>query len=292
MKGHPPSAAWNRVASAFRTVTGKTIVAGGDTSCPVPGHGEGRGDKDPSLSVTMGYDGRVLLHCKAGCAIDDVLAALDLSWWDLFNTPAGPTSTCGSTQVPKSPRTQGNVGRTAERATTSEEDQETEMDAHLAVHAAGRIAVDVDEPPMPPGASEPVLMVLRFYALCIALRRWADMPEPYEVRFSRYWVAKHTGLHEQTVKRAIHALRRPVHPLASEGLLVFVRETAPRRDRNQARGTHVFAPGWLVDAASKVPRNRARFSQRARAASKLTTQVGPALTSASQSQSTPPWARQ
>src|ERR687893_575284 len=36
-------------------------------SCPLPSHGQGRGDRDPSLSVTVGDDGRVLLNCFANC---------------------------------------------------------------------------------------------------------------------------------------------------------------------------------------------------------------------------------
>lgn len=43
-------------------------------------------DKTPSLSVRLGNDGRVLLHCHAGCATRDVLAALKLEPSDLFPT--------------------------------------------------------------------------------------------------------------------------------------------------------------------------------------------------------------
>jgi hypothetical protein len=50
-------------------------------------------DKGPSLSVREGDDGRVLLHCFAGCATADVVAALGLTMADLFapsNTPRKP----------------------------------------------------------------------------------------------------------------------------------------------------------------------------------------------------------
>jgi hypothetical protein len=43
-------------------------------------------DNNPSLSVTNG-DGKVLLHCHAGCELDDVRAALGLEVSDLFDTP-------------------------------------------------------------------------------------------------------------------------------------------------------------------------------------------------------------
>lgn len=44
-------------------------------------------DRNASLSVKEGPDGRALLHCHSGCATADVIADLGLSWVDLF--PAG-----------------------------------------------------------------------------------------------------------------------------------------------------------------------------------------------------------
>ena len=44
--------------------------------CPVPGHGQRRGDRNPSLSLTDGEDGRLLVTCFAGCDPRDVLAEL------------------------------------------------------------------------------------------------------------------------------------------------------------------------------------------------------------------------
>jgi hypothetical protein len=40
-------------------------------------------DRTPSLSITEA-DGKVLLHCHAGCEIEDVLAAIGLEKGDLF----------------------------------------------------------------------------------------------------------------------------------------------------------------------------------------------------------------
>ena len=53
-------------------------------SCPVPGHGQGREDRDPSLSVTVGDDGQVLLNCFANCDTETIVATLGLSMSDLF----------------------------------------------------------------------------------------------------------------------------------------------------------------------------------------------------------------
>lgn len=41
-------------------------------------------DRSASLSITGGEDGRVLLHCFAGCGAADIVAALGLEIGDLF----------------------------------------------------------------------------------------------------------------------------------------------------------------------------------------------------------------
>lgn len=41
-------------------------------------------DKTPSLSITTGDTGNILLHCHVGCSNETVLSAIGLSWNDLF----------------------------------------------------------------------------------------------------------------------------------------------------------------------------------------------------------------
>ena len=41
-------------------------------SCPVPSHGKGNGDKNPSLSIDINDDGKPLFHCHGGCSQEDV----------------------------------------------------------------------------------------------------------------------------------------------------------------------------------------------------------------------------
>ena len=53
-------------------------------SARCPGHD----DKGPSLSVRALPDGRVLVHCFAGCQPTEVLAAIGLTLADLFERPA------------------------------------------------------------------------------------------------------------------------------------------------------------------------------------------------------------
>ena len=61
--------------------------------CPVLGHGQGRGDRNPSLSVTEGDDGRALVYCHAGCLREDVVAAAGLEMRDLFPSQNGQAQT-------------------------------------------------------------------------------------------------------------------------------------------------------------------------------------------------------
>lgn len=45
-------------------------------SCPVPGHGRGNGDKNPSLSISEGPDGKPLFHCHGGCDQQTVFSVM------------------------------------------------------------------------------------------------------------------------------------------------------------------------------------------------------------------------
>ena len=47
--------------------------------CPV------HDDKHPSLSIYFADDGKVLLHCFAGCRTADILDTVGLTYTDLFH---------------------------------------------------------------------------------------------------------------------------------------------------------------------------------------------------------------
>lgn len=51
-------------------------------SCPTPEHQHG--DRSRGLSIKDAGDGRILLHCFAGCSPDAIVGALGLSLSDLF----------------------------------------------------------------------------------------------------------------------------------------------------------------------------------------------------------------
>jgi len=59
-------------AELVRALNGR----GDSAPCPVPGHGRGRGDRNFSLSVHDGADGRILAKCHGGCPQADVWASL------------------------------------------------------------------------------------------------------------------------------------------------------------------------------------------------------------------------
>jgi CHC2 zinc finger len=66
----------DRVAGLKQTGAGRWI-------CRCPAHE----DRGPSLSIRETDNGRVLIHCFAGCKTGDVLAAIGLSFTDLFDKP-------------------------------------------------------------------------------------------------------------------------------------------------------------------------------------------------------------
>ena len=70
------------------------------TRCPV------HDDRAPSLSITEAGDGRVLIHCHAGCATDAVLASVGLGFEDLF-----PEKRIRA----RSPRRRRNIAQAARR---------------------------------------------------------------------------------------------------------------------------------------------------------------------------------
>ena len=72
---------------------------GWSASCPA------HGDETPSLSIGAGDDGRVLIHCHAGCSAEQVVAAVGMSMADLGpseNTVASRTEEMAQGRKPAS----------------------------------------------------------------------------------------------------------------------------------------------------------------------------------------------
>ena len=66
---------------------------GWQARCPV------HNDQNPSLSIAEGDDGRALLKCHAGCATEDVVAALEMSMADLMPTTKPNANASDAVQV-------------------------------------------------------------------------------------------------------------------------------------------------------------------------------------------------
>ena len=73
--------AYDRLLTALHGVraykSGRADIARSHRAC-CPAHD----DRAPSLSVALTTDGRILVHCHAGCAAGDVLAAVGLGTVD------------------------------------------------------------------------------------------------------------------------------------------------------------------------------------------------------------------
>ena len=82
-------------------------------------------DRSASLSVAEGADGRVLLHCFAGCPVTDVLASVGLQVGDLF------------------PRQLGHYTSPAERAAAAERARQARIAAALAALAGEATIVEI-----------------------------------------------------------------------------------------------------------------------------------------------------
>lgn len=54
----------------------KRVGKGWLASCPLPGHGQGHGDKNPSLSISDGDDGKPLFKCHSGCDQHELFHAI------------------------------------------------------------------------------------------------------------------------------------------------------------------------------------------------------------------------
>lgn len=105
-------------------------------------------DQDPSLSVTEGDDGRVLVHCHGGCRVEAVCNALGLKLADLMpddtstgSTPTEPRQARKKRQYRR--RSQSKTYETAKAAVAALERQHGERSALWTYHDANGDPVGV-----------------------------------------------------------------------------------------------------------------------------------------------------
>src|SRR5438105_1493060 len=58
------------------------------------------GDRARSLSLRLGKDGRVLMHCHAGCTVAAIMTVLGLQMTDLFAPTDRPTNAASVEKAP------------------------------------------------------------------------------------------------------------------------------------------------------------------------------------------------
>ena len=81
----------NQLDKVKRTGDGKWLAC-----CPA------HDDSDPSMSIREMADGRILIHCFAGCTPAEIMASVGLSMTDLF--PDGPIYHRSKSLLPKEHR--------------------------------------------------------------------------------------------------------------------------------------------------------------------------------------------
>jgi hypothetical protein len=85
----------------------KVRAAGTGHTALCPSHD----DSESSLSIGLGRDGRVLLKCHAGCPAEHVLAAISLSFQDLFTSRSDPCPSRGARILPSQSITVRDLAR-------------------------------------------------------------------------------------------------------------------------------------------------------------------------------------
>ena len=126
--------------AALHATTGEQPNGNGCTRrCPA------HDDQTPSLSVSEGDDGRVLLHCHAGCTVDAICTAVGLNPADLFvpSTSTKPRQTRKKRELCR----QDNE-RPAGKTFPTAHDAIAELEQKLGPHSAKWTYHDADENPV------------------------------------------------------------------------------------------------------------------------------------------------
>lgn len=99
-------------------------------ACPGPLHD--RGDRNPSLSVGEGDDGRALVYCHVGCSLEDIVDALGLGMADLFTDHADRVVVAQYIYTDKDDNPVFRVNRTSDKAFFQERYEDGEWKVGLA----------------------------------------------------------------------------------------------------------------------------------------------------------------
>ena len=146
-------------ASEFALLVNARRVARNRFQARCPAHG----DRSPSLSIAEGQDGRLLLHCFAGCTTDSILAALKLARRDLFQGP--PPSPAQLAALEAERKVTEQLKRAARTAEGKAWDKLRRWEA--IVNALGAKLAR-----LPDDAPEGDALTRTFHAACAQLHKW------------------------------------------------------------------------------------------------------------------------
>lgn len=99
------SAPMDKVLAALRAAGKSVRPSGTGWACQCPSHD----DQQPSLSLGIGKNGAVVLHCHTGCPHETVLAALGLRFSDLWPSPETAGGPSRPSQAPWCEATPGGA---------------------------------------------------------------------------------------------------------------------------------------------------------------------------------------
>jgi Toprim domain len=152
-------------AHIARSLGGTPSAGGFVCRCPLPSHGAGRGDRNPSLSIRDGENGLLLVRCHAGCDTSEVIAEFRRRGLLLIGSqPTHSTNLNAQRDVNSGRPPQGVAGGTDDRErirSAREIWAETRSPrGTLAWTSLARRGIDLDELP------EGIEQVLRFHPAC------------------------------------------------------------------------------------------------------------------------------
>jgi putative DNA primase/helicase len=96
------------VLSRFNNL--KETSDGWVVGCPCPNHGGKGEDRNPSVRITIGDEGKILIICRVGCDVNEILQYAGLEYRDLY-----PNNDNERLEVLARPRKQLSVEEANER---------------------------------------------------------------------------------------------------------------------------------------------------------------------------------
>ena len=102
-------------------------------------------DRNPSLDVAAGRDGRTLLICRTGCRIEDIVQAVGLHMRDLFPAPLSPKQAREAQRQRQIAKAEAKARRRERRALADKYRKLNELQRDIAARLAALVFHPEDE---------------------------------------------------------------------------------------------------------------------------------------------------